>query len=157
MKTTLLIGAMAAAVSITALTAEARGGDRGFRADFSTLDADGNGELTEAELRAHAQSRFDAADTDGDGALSAEEMLAARGNADSERFEARISRMIERRDANGNGGLDFDEIGPGPDRMTARFERLDADGSGGISEAELEAAKTARAERKGPRGDADRG
>ncbi|MEM6276131.1 MAG: calcium-binding protein [Pseudomonadota bacterium] len=158
MKTTLLIGALAAAVSITALTADARGGPDGPRADFSTLDADGNGEITQAELLAHAQSRFQAADANGDGTLSADEMLAARENASSERFERRISRMIERRDANGNGVLDFGEFGPSEDRRAAMFERLDADGSGGISQAELEAAKEARMGRKGPRdGGADQG
>ncbi|MEM1232504.1 MAG: EF-hand domain-containing protein [Pseudomonadota bacterium] len=157
MKTTLLIGAMAAALSITSLTAEARGNEGGQRADFSTLDADGNGEITQAELRAHAQSRFNEVDANGDGALSAEEMLAARESANSERLERRISRMIERRDANGNGALDFEEFTPGDSRMAARFEGLDADGSGGISEGELEAAKEARGGRKGPRGGGDQG
>lgn len=157
MKKTIILSALAVALSITAVTADARGGDRGdMRADFSTLDADGNGEVTQAEMLAHAQLRFDDVDTNGDGALSAEELIAARSADVSDRMERRINRMLERADANDNGTLEFDEMRPSSDRAAARFERIDTDGSGGISEAEMDAAKEARGGRKG-KGGGDRG
>lgn len=150
MNKTIILGALAVALSITAVTADARGGDRGGeRADFSTLDADGNGEVTQAEMLAFAQTRFSEADTNGDGSLSVEEMIAARSADVSERMERRITRMLERADANDNGTLEFDEMRPGSDRAAARFERIDTDGSGGISQQEMDAAKEARGDRKG--------
>lgn len=153
----IILSALAVALSITAVTADARGGDRGgMRAEFSTLDADGNGEVTQAEMLAYAQQRFDEVDTNGDGSLSAEELIAARSADVSDRMERRINRMLERADANDNGTLEFDEMRHNSDRAAARFERVDTDGSGGISEAEMEAAKEARGDRKGKgRGDRD--
>ncbi|MEM6477407.1 MAG: calcium-binding protein [Pseudomonadota bacterium] len=145
-------GAVSLALGVSAVTADAqRGGDR-ERASFSELDANGDGEVTLAELQAHGAARFATNDTNGDGALSAEELVAARSVDNVERLERRINRFIERADENGDGLLQQSEIGPSQARMTARFERIDADGSGGLSEAEMEAAKEARAERghRGP-------
>ncbi|MEM8591813.1 MAG: calcium-binding protein [Pseudomonadota bacterium] len=155
----ILAGALAATMGLTAMAADAKGRGGGERASFSELDADGSGEVTQAEILAHAQARFDAADMNGDGSLSAEEMIAARSDNASERLERRVSRFLERADDDGNGTLEFGEFGPSQERAAARFERIDTDGSGGISEAEMEAAKSARADRRGgdrgPRGGAE--
>ena len=158
MKTTyILAGALAVAMGLTAVTADARdrGGPDRERASFSELDADGNGEVTMAEMEAFKAARFAAADTDGNGSLSVEEMIAARSSDNEDRMERRINRFIERADDNGNGTLELDEMGPSEERVTARFERLDTDGSGGISEAEMEAGKEGRKNRRGGEGDND--
>ncbi|MEO1703764.1 MAG: calcium-binding protein [Pseudomonadota bacterium] len=160
-KTTLLASAIAAALALTAVTANAERGPRGGgeRASFSELDANGDGEVTMAEMAAHAAARFAEADTNGDGSLSSAEMIAARMNGNADRLERRISRFIERADDNGNGTLELGEIGPSEERQQARFERLDTDGSGGISEEEMEAAREARGGRHGGQrgGDSDNG
>ena len=79
MKSTLLIAAMAAGLTLTAMDASAAGrGQQHDAPDFATLDTDGSGTVTVAEIEAAGQARFDAIDTDGNGALSLEEMMAAR-------------------------------------------------------------------------------
>ncbi|MEM1100004.1 MAG: EF-hand domain-containing protein [Pseudomonadota bacterium] len=157
--TTLLAGTLALSIGLTglsALSAEAEG-RAGDGARFSELDADGNAEVSLAEMRAFGDARFEATDADGDGALSMAEILAAREAQSADQREARISRFVERADANGNGTLERDEFGAGADRMEARFERLDADGSGGLSPEEMRRAREARGFRFG-RGDGrDRG
>ncbi len=148
-KTILTLSAAALALGgAGAALADHHGDKRGPMA----ADTDGNGELTLAEVRAHAAQRFarmdangdgqiDAADraarqaehfakadTDGNGELSPAEMKAAR--------EARMAKRAERRAM----------------RQAKRFDRIDADNSGGVSQAELEAAHEARAEHRAKRG-----
>ncbi len=145
---TLVGGALVLALTATTVLAADRGGQR---FDFSTFDADGNGEITQAEVTAAAASRFANADSDGNGLLSKEEILAqmqarTNGNA-SDRFERRIDRMISHLDANDDGSISLEEQ-QASDRTSRMFERLDADDSGTISQAEADAAK----ERGGKRG-----
>ncbi|MCF6317393.1 MAG: calcium-binding protein [Marinosulfonomonas sp.] len=119
---------------------------------FETLDTNGDGKLTLAEMAAQKKARFTATDTNGDGMLSADEMLAqgkARmGDRMAKRMEPRIGKMIERRDANGDGMLSIGEM-----EATAKgdllFERLDANGDGAISAEEYAARKGERGMRRG--------
>ncbi|WP_316014210.1 calcium-binding protein [Roseobacter sp. HKCCA0434] len=111
--------------------------------DFDSLDADGNGEITQAELDAHRAARFAEADTNGDGELDAAELAAM---AEARRAE-RAARMVARADADGSGGISLDEM-PGSDRRGDRFERIDANGDGAISREE---AEEARGHRRGHR------
>jgi Ca2+-binding EF-hand superfamily protein len=121
--------------------ASAKGEHRhGLRVSFEQLDADGDGEVTQAEMAARGQARFDAADTDGDGFLSKEEIVSQMGA----RAAKRADKILEHRDANSDGKLSLDEISPDEDRIAKRFARADADESGGISEAEFEAASKHR-------------
>lgn len=132
---------VAAAGTIGAGAALAKGGPgghgfKGARMTFEQLDADGSGEVTQAELEAAKEARFASADTNGDGKLSAEE-LQAQASAD---MADRTARMIERFDTDGDGALSQEEMpqprrGGGAERM---LEHLDADGSGGISKEEFE-------------------
>ena len=100
---------------------------------FGKIDADGNGEISQEEIKAHAATRFSDADTDGDGFLSAEE-LSAQGE---ERRAKRIGRMIKRMDTDGDGKLAIAEM-QGRRDPAKMFERLDADGNGTLSQAEFE-------------------
>jgi Ca2+-binding EF-hand superfamily protein len=130
-----------AAGTIGAGAALAKGGPgghgfKGERMSFEQLDADGSGEVTQAEMEAAKAARFAAADANGDGVLSAEE-LAAQASA---QITERTTRMIERFDTDGDGALSQEEM-PKPRRggdSAKMFERLDADGSGGISKEEFE-------------------
>jgi hypothetical protein len=145
---TILAVVLAAAVTVPTL-AVAKGGRHMERPSFETLDADGNGELTQAELQARGQERFAAADANGDGFLTAEELQARVG----ERAANRIERMIERRDTNADGQLSLEEMSPDEDRIAERFARADKDGNGTISEAEFEEVMEKRRHHRGHRDD----
>ncbi|MXU63840.1 EF-hand domain-containing protein [Oceanomicrobium pacificus] len=163
-----LLGAAVLMAAVTSNPVEARDGRGHHRGgmDFSTLDTDGDGFVTEAEIAAAHAARFAEADTNGDGAIDADELKAAMDARHAERearraegADARLQKMIERLDTDGNGTLSAEEMQPrGTGRM---FERLDTDGDGKISQAELEAAKDKMKERrgkgKGKRGDGPRG
>lgn len=166
MKTTFLVAAIAAGITLAA-TAEARQGHgQGQRAElpaFEELDANADGSVTLAEIGAAMQARMDArfaeTDTNGDGALSAEEMVAAADTERQERMAERVGKQIERMDANGDGMLQAEELaearedggrrGPMAERL---FDRFDADEDGGLSAEEF-ADATERMQQRGPRGD----
>ena len=139
-KPALLVAGLAVVLTPMSALALGEGRGAGNRPSFETLDADGNGEVTKAEMQAAADARFASADTDGDGFLSVEELTAQA----SERMGARIEKMIERRDANDDGKLSRDELRPNEERMEKRFARIDADGNGAISKEEFEAMKDKR-------------
>lgn len=125
---------------------------------FSELDANGDGNVTKAEMEAHAKARFDAADTDGNGKLSQAEMKAAAEKRAEEarqrRFERMAARMMERMDADGDGEVSFDEMPGQQTRQDRMFDRLDADNDGAISAEEMDAAQARMQERmKDGRGD----
>ncbi len=135
-----LAAAIAAGLFVTT-GAEARGG--GERASFETLDADGDGLITQAELDAQREARFAALDSDGNGQITLEEFTASA----QMRSEERAARMFARLDADGDGALSRDvlEMRGGRDGASL-IERLDTDGDGAISEAEFEEMKSRRAE-----------
>ena len=64
--------------------------------NFEEIDANGDGKLTQDEMKAHAEARFKAADTDGNGKLSADEMKAAAQKREEERRAQRAERMASR-------------------------------------------------------------
>ncbi|RLK08366.1 EF-hand domain-containing protein [Ruegeria conchae] len=133
MKTKTFISAIVlAAVAVSGSSALAKGP----RPTFQELDADGDGQVTQAEIAAHRNQKFTAADTDGDGQLSVEEMQAAA----QVKADERVSKMFEKHDANSDGFLSEDEL-PKPRRASKMFERIDADGNGSISEPEYADAK----------------
>ena len=102
--------------------------DRGQKPDlFEALDADGNGEITRAEVEASHAKRFTDADANGDGFLSADELQTRAENRRNERF----ARMVERHDTDGDGLLSPEELRS--DRGDKMFERLDENEDGIIS------------------------
>lgn len=142
MKTKILISAILTSVVMTAAAAQ----NAPARPDFSVLDADGDGGVTLAEIEAQAASRFATSDANGDGGLSAEELIAASNG----RAADRVTQMMERFDANGDGLLQQSEMPQrGGDRAAKMFERVDADSDGIITQAEFDAVQ-------GRMGDRDR-
>ncbi|MBY6137001.1 EF-hand domain-containing protein [Nocardioides marinus] len=135
---------IAAIVAVACATASgvalAKGGPHhGPKMSFEELDADGSGEVTQAELQAHKQARFASADANGDGLLSLDELQAQA----SAKAAERAARMLERFDKNGDGSLSEGEM-PKPRDGARMFERMDRDGSGGISKQEFEEARMHR-------------
>jgi len=130
-----MAGICASAMTIASIASAVQANERD-QPSFGTLDRDGSGEITQNELAAMGQSRFDARDSNGDGVLDKSELLAAA----AQRNEARVDRMMDRLDANGDGAISLEEMEAR--RNTDRvFARMDADGSGGLSEAEFEEGK----------------
>ena len=136
---------LAASMSIAA--AAERGG---AKFDFETIDADGNGEITQAEISAFEAAKFAEADTNRDGLLSKEEILAQFEGRNSDRADRRIERMISHLDANEDGSISLEER-QSNDRTARMFERIDADDSGTISAEEAEKVAK-RGGRDGKRG-----
>lgn len=118
--------------------ASPRGEGHGKRGgpDFSELDTNGDGQITQADIQAAAETRFAALDSDGNGQVSREEMAAATEARKAERAERRIDAMMERADANGDGQVSLEEFGM-PERGSRMFNGLDANGDGAISEEEF--------------------
>ncbi len=137
MKTATFISAIVlSAVAVTGTSALAKGGKDRKMPTFQELDADNDGQVTQAEIQAHRNARYSAADTDGDGQLSVEEMQAAAQVKANER----VTKMFTEYDANQDGFLSQDEL-PKPRKGAKMFERIDADGNGSISEQEYADAR----------------
>ena len=151
MSNTVKIAALSAAIVIGGLgMAVAKEGGKRPQIDFESLDTDGDGLVTQAELDARGAARFAEADTDGDGALSSDELLARSQRAN----EDRIKRMMERLDANEDGKLTQDEMAKarrGGGDSSRMIKRIDADGDGAISKEEFETAQANFRDRKGKR------
>jgi len=146
MKYIALTGALSIAIAVGSAVsslAEQSGGD-GKRPSFETLDANGDGQLTRAELDAHMKAGFDRRDTDGDGVLSRSELEAQAHKNASNRLDRRIGRI----DADGDGAISFEEMSEA--RGGRLFERADTDNDGAINKAEFDEMRMqARANRQG--------
>lgn len=133
-RATFITGVTMAALAITSVAAFANpGGDKRSGMSFDSIDADKDGQITQAEMEAMAQARFTEADADADGFLSMEEMEAAG----LERMKKHMASMMERMDADGDGKIAMNEMKPRHD-PSERFGRLDTNGDGSISKEEFE-------------------
>lgn len=121
-------------------------------------DANGDGDLTRAELNASVDARFARADANGDGAIDAAERTAMReerrshragrhgrrGGEGRRRHGGRMGRM----DSNGDGVVTREEVS---ERALARFDRMDANSDGQIDAAERTAMREQRRARRAER------
>ncbi len=122
----------------------------GERPTFETLDADGDGRITVAEFKALSQARFDRLDADGNGVISEDEMVARATEKAAEKAAQRFARLLEWRDADGDGALSAVELADG--RGERLFARADSNGDGVISAEEYAAALEKAGQRGGMRG-----
>lgn len=145
------LGAIIAAVTISAVglgvvapvfAHDGSGGGmgRGPGFNFEELDANADGKLTPQEMADHKAAMFAAHDLNSDGFLSPEELAEAAIARVQTNMDARITRMIEKRDTDGDGQISLAEMS-GNDRTEHMFKRLDTDGDGAISQDEMAAMK----------------
>ena len=103
-----------------------RGGPGMLRAVFAAADANGDGVLTQAEIDAYRTAKVSEADVSGDGALSIAEFETLYAKATRERMVDAFQDL----DANGDGVINAAEI----DARIARIvERMDRDGNGALT------------------------
>ena len=125
-------------------------GPRGL--DFATLDSDGDGAVSRAEMTARGTERLAGADTNGDGRLDRNELIAAMPERPAmmdlfgpDRAAGMADRMIARFGDGESGDLVIAEMVE--QQVGAMFARLDADNDGSISAAELDVRQGRQAAR----------
>lgn len=101
------------------------GGGRAYEM-FETFDADGNGEVTQAEVEQVRNERFSRFDADGDQSLSLEEYQALWMDAMRERMVDRF----QRHDDDGDAAVTAEEFAEPFGRIV---QRLDRDGDGAVT------------------------
>lgn len=109
--------------------------------EFSELDTNSDGQLTEEEFNATIQVFFDSADANGDGMLTGEELEAAIAERMSKFISGRTSKALERLDGDGDGMISLEEY-ENRGRKGEAFNRLDQDNDGVISESEYDRARS---------------
>jgi len=106
---------------------------------FKQLDQDGNGLVSREEASARAAKKFDAIDANKDGQLSDAEHrdhAKARWAQHREHSQAKMKARWEKIDANHDGLLSREEATASP-RLAERFDKLDADKNGQVSAQEF--------------------
>lgn len=146
-----LIGTTATTMAEARMSGMGQGTPMGGMAaefDFAEADADKDGKVTEAELRAWRAARAAALDADGDGKISEAELAASSLRGAEARATRRAQQMIARFDADGDGALSAAELLAGGRMQGAFFDRIDRDGDGAVTEAELAQARERMMQRR---------
>ena len=152
MKYAVLMGTLSVAIVAGATLVDAQGngtgqmGQKGPKFNFEEVDTNGDGLMTQDEMAAFHKARYEKMDQNGDKMISADEMRTAMQAQANARIEKRITRMMERHDANGDGLVGPDELKP--PRADKMLKRVDTDGDGAISRAEFDAMKDRRGKNK---------
>ncbi|MGE0605838.1 MAG: EF-hand domain-containing protein [Pirellulales bacterium] len=122
------------------------GGDPLFR----TLDTDGDGKLSAAEISAAGET-LKRLDRNGDGQIAREELAPPRGPGaggqpgQGQALQAFVERL-KQADADGDGKISKEEA---PDRLKERFADIDKNGDGSIDKEEIQQLVQLMAARQG--------
>ena len=149
-KTAILASVILTGGAMLVASAALAHGPRGVGLEFETLDANGDGEITVAEMEAFKASRLAAVDADGDGFISFEDLKSMRQARDEERAARRFERLVDRLDTNEDGLISLEEFSQMAERRGGEgpFPRgLDANEDGVVTEEEFAEAKTNREKR----------
>ena len=116
-------------------------------------DANGDGDLTRAELNAALDARFARADTNSDGAIDESERSAMHAHRRAHHAEGRGGRgrhanRMARMDTNEDGVISRDEV---TGRALEHFDRMDSNSDGEIDAAEREQMRSRHRERRAER------
>ena len=152
MKRTLL-AALIAGMSVTLVApmamADRGDGPRGHGARIDAMDTNDDGQITLEEAQGAFAARFATLDADGNGTLSQSELVADAQARSAERATERFAAL----DTDGDGELTQAEMpGPRGDRVARMFDRLDTNDDDVLSAEELEAAKTMHGKPRGKDG-----
>lgn len=131
------IGLVVLPVAVSAQGMDGAMGPGGMMPDFETLDSDGDGALTKAEISAFRQAHVAGADADKDGRIDQDELVAHMSARMADHVQAMAKARIEAQDLDGDGALTVEEMlaMPVPNRM---FGRADADKDGAVSQEEFD-------------------
>jgi Ca2+-binding EF-hand superfamily protein len=103
---------------------------------FARLDADASGGISVDEAEGPLEGHFDQIDADGNGEITGAELKASR----AKRFERGIEmrERIKAADGDGNGAISNNEANEaGLDKLIEHFDKIDSDGDGEITKQEL--------------------
>lgn len=152
-----LAGVLAAGLSTAAFAGNGNGDDMGGGMgpmpafDFTALDGDKDGKVTQVEIDAARAARVAEVDGNKDGLLSGDELAAMHLKVMTDRANTMAAEMVTKLDTDGDKLLSAAEMAarPGPEKM---FAMVDTDGDGAITQAEADAAKEKMQDRGGRHG-----
>jgi Ca2+-binding EF-hand superfamily protein len=107
---------------------------------WNKLDQNGDGKITQDELKADVTSRFSAIDTNKDGKVTQDE-VAQYFTAKRDEMKAKFAERLKEADANKDGKWSKDELSKMPE---THFSKLDSNSDGFVTQAELDAHRAER-------------
>ncbi|KDB02227.1 Ca2+ sensor [Defluviimonas sp. 20V17] len=115
----------------------------GPKIDYKAIDTNGDGTISQEELKAWQAKQIDGLDANKDGYLTEQEVVDFETKKAEARIKARVARMFKQLDVNGDGKISAAEMMMAPRDMMAdrMFRMADVNHDGKVTQAEFDAAK----------------